>query len=535
MAKSVNLDALIPRDDFLATEGSVAGESGKQSASQTDLKKGESFYLTLRKPDFQRETSAWSPNAVCDFIKAFIDGDLIPSVICWQSESRLSFIIDGAHRLSAIIAWLNDDYGDGDDSIKFYDNRIPEEQRKIAQKTRDLINSEIGSFKDFTAEMKNPNSNPRLTARVRALGHSTIPLLWVKSGDSKKAESAFLTINQSAVEIDPTELKILKDRKKPNAIAARAIVRNATGHIYWKDFSDTSRTEIESSAKSIYSSLYNPPLKSPIRNDDLPIAGFGYGSQTLPLVFDFVNIANNIPVVDSSKGNRKAVVSADNAPLDEQATVEAVRLTNKLIRRITGTNPSSLGLHPAVYFYSANGRHQPTTVLAMALLVREMEVSNEFANFTSVRNLFEEFMIEHKMFVNQLTVRHGSMVKGFRQIKDYFEFVLKAFTAGKSTQDILSELHQHDKYQILIKERPTPTVKSKEFSGKLINLKFLSDSLSKAFRCGVCGARIDNKSMNLDHVQDKSAGGIGSSENAQWTHPYCNSTHKQHTSRSKTQ
>ena len=120
MAESVNLDALIQREDFLAVEGADSGNAGKTSASRTDLLKGESFYLTLRKPDFQRETAAWKPEAVKDFIKAFIDGDLIPAVICWQSPSRLSFVIDGAHRLSAIIAWLNDDYGDGEDSIKFY-------------------------------------------------------------------------------------------------------------------------------------------------------------------------------------------------------------------------------------------------------------------------------------------------------------------------------------------------------------------------------------------------------------------------------
>jgi hypothetical protein len=54
----VNIDALIPREDFLASEGADAGASGKASASRTDLLKGESFYLTLRKPDFQRETAA---------------------------------------------------------------------------------------------------------------------------------------------------------------------------------------------------------------------------------------------------------------------------------------------------------------------------------------------------------------------------------------------------------------------------------------------------------------------------------------------
>src|SRR5665213_3575202 len=113
MAEVVNLDALITREDFNSEEGAAAGEKGKSEASKTDLSKGENFYITLRKPDFQREAAAWSPEAICNFLISFIDGDLIPAVICWQSASRLTFVIDGAHRLSAVIAWLLDDYGAG--------------------------------------------------------------------------------------------------------------------------------------------------------------------------------------------------------------------------------------------------------------------------------------------------------------------------------------------------------------------------------------------------------------------------------------
>lgn len=125
MKQVVNLDALIMREDFNSEHGPAAGEKGKSEASKTDLTKGENFFITLRKPDFQRETAAWSPEQVCNFLESFISGDLIPAVICWQSASRLTFVIDGAHRLSAVIAWLLDDYGAGPESIKFQDNNIP--------------------------------------------------------------------------------------------------------------------------------------------------------------------------------------------------------------------------------------------------------------------------------------------------------------------------------------------------------------------------------------------------------------------------
>ena len=526
VADVVNLDALIPREDFLASDGVDAGAAGKSEASRTDLTRGESFHSTLRKPDFQRETAAWTPEAVRDFIEAFIDGDLIPSVICWQSPARLSFVIDGAHRLSAIIAWLLDDYGDGEESVRFYSNNIPEEQRKVAKKTRALVDSSFGSWKDLRAETLNPGSNPKLTARARALAHSKIPLLWIKGHDSVKAERAFLTINRAAVRIDPTELKILNARFKPNAIAARAIVRSATGHKYWKEFTEAGRTEVEALGVEVYKALYSPPLKEPIRTADLPIAGPGYGSQTLPLIFDFVNIANGLQVVDATK--KREVFPLEQGRPDEAATLKVLRGTNKLGRRVTGTHPSSLGLFPAVYFYAANGRHQPTAVLAMAALLMELSETDRFLAFTAARAAFEQFLVDHKMFVNQMTTKFGSMAKGYRQLKDYFSYVLELFVAGKSEADVLASLRKHDRYQMLVKEKPVTTKKAKDFSQDLKQWAFLSSALQKSFQCAICGARIDTKAMQLDHASDKKDGGLGSGDNARWTHPYCNSTYKQH-------
>ena len=63
MAK-VNLDALIPREDFEVDGGAnVQGLADKLKISE--LVKGESFfYSSLRKPDFQRETSDWDKNKI---------------------------------------------------------------------------------------------------------------------------------------------------------------------------------------------------------------------------------------------------------------------------------------------------------------------------------------------------------------------------------------------------------------------------------------------------------------------------------------
>lgn len=525
MASLVNLDALIPREDFLSDEGPGVGESEKKSVTVTDLTKGESFYSSLRKPDFQRETASWSPEAVSEFIRTFISGDLIPAVICWQSPSRLSFVIDGAHRLSAVIAWLRDDYGDKDESIKFYDNQIPDEQRRIAKKTRDLIESMVGSYKDLRAELTNPGSNPKLSEHAKALAHAGIQLQWIRSSDSQKAERAFFTINQSAVAIDPTELKILNARFTSTAIASRAIVRNATGHKYWKGFSDAARKEIEDTGKRIYKSFYNPPLEQPVKSGELPVAGHGYGSQTLPLIFDFVNIANAKPVIDASKKKSEAPKAEHEKP-NEDETLEVMRKADRLARRMTGTHASSLGLHPAVYFYSLIARHQPTPVLAMASLMMDMEATDSFIPFTHVRKNFEDFLVSHKFYVNQLTARFGSMAKGFRQMKECFAFVLEQCKQNRGSIEIETALSQHERFHILVVEKAVETTQAKEFSKAVKQFVVLREVLERASICTACGARIDSKSMQIDHKDEKSKGGLGTASNAQMMHPFCNSTYK---------
>jgi len=533
MSEVVNLDALILREDFDSEEGVAAGEKGKVEASKTDLTKGENFYLTLRKPDFQRETAAWSPESICDFLESFVNGELIPAVICWQSASRLTFVIDGAHRLSAVMAWLQDDYGAGEDSVKFYNNNIPLDQRKMDEKTRQLVKVRIGSYKDIMAETKNPGSNPKLTKVSRSIGNAAIPLLWVKGNDDKKAERAFLTINQSAVPIDPTEFAILNARFKANAIASRAIVRNGTGHKYWKDFSPSGQIEVVKMGKAIYSALYSPPLDPPIRTPDLPIAGHGYGTQTLPLIFDFVNIANDIPVVDSSKKTKRPLEVREKETPDEAETVRTLHSARKLTNRFTGTDPASLGLHPAVYFYAMNGRHQPTAVLAIASLLMELEAKDEFIKFTIVRQRFENFLIAHKVFVNQLTVRHGSMAKGYRPLKDYYRFVLDQFIVGQSEEQIEQALIEHDKYHKLVKERPILTKKAKQFSQGAKQITIIAGVLETAKLCEVCRARIDFKAIHVDHTLDKSKGGLATTDNSRLIHPYCDSAYKRYLENTK--
>ena len=130
-------------------------------------------------------------------MESFINEDLIPSIILWRSKSGLYFVIDGAHRLGALTAWIYNDYGDSEISLKFYEGDITEDEKQIADRTRKLVNKKIGTYSD----------------RGKELGLRKLRVQWVQ-GDAKKAETSSLKINQQGVRLDKTEIELLKSRKK---------------------------------------------------------------------------------------------------------------------------------------------------------------------------------------------------------------------------------------------------------------------------------------------------------------------------------
>ena len=154
-------------------------------------------------------------------------------------------MIDGAHRLSALIAWVHDDYGDGEASRRFFQNAIPTEQSAAADKTRKLVQASVGSYEDHRLAIDFPTrARADIAERAPRIGWQDIPAQWIRNADHDKAEKSFFRINQGGTKIDPTERKILSARRSATAFSSRAILRGGTGHDYWNKFEESTRNRI---------------------------------------------------------------------------------------------------------------------------------------------------------------------------------------------------------------------------------------------------------------------------------------------------
>lgn len=515
MAK-VNLDAIIPREDFEVEENATPGKK-KETLSIEDIKSDSFFFSNVRKPDFQRETNEWDSKKIADIIESFLDGDLIPAIILWRSTGGYLFVIDGSHRLSSLAAWINDDYGDGPISKQFYDGIIPDEQIEIAEETRKLIRKRIGSYADFKLALTNPAKVlPEIQRKAKNLAALAIQLQWVDGG-ANKAENSFFKINQQAAPIDKTELVLLEARKKPNCIAARAIIRSGKGHKYWSNFSKENQTTIQELAKEINSVLFAPKLETPIKTLDIPVGGKNYSAQTLPLILEFINIVNNIPT------DFKESLEDD---LTGDETVNILKQTRRIAWRINSNHPSSLGLHPVVYFYSQDGRHKVASFYATLAFVKELEEKNKLKEFSLVRPQFENILLQNDPLIQQINRKYRSAIASYSQIKDFYFAIIELLQKGVNENEVITQLIKISKFNYLTLTVEQNEITTNNFSTERKSAVYIKEALANAPKCKICGGYIHRNSISIDHIERKQDGGLGTIDNGQITHPFCNTTLK---------
>lgn len=514
----VNLDAMIKREDFATFDSDQPTFETVDKISIRDFTKGGLMGPSLRKPDFQRETNHWNPEQVVSLLECFVNGDLIPSVILWQSQTHL-FVIDGGHRLSVLKAWVEDDYGDGPLSQAFFGNQISEGQKLIAKRTRDLVNKKVGIWKHFEDKINRTDIDASERKFLNTAVSRGIPIQWIK-GNPEKAEASFFKINTKGTPLDDVEELLLKNRKKPVPISARAIIRAGKGHRYWSFFQEENARIIEELAGKLHATLFDPEVKSPVKTLDLPMGGPKGVRDALQVLINVILIANGAESVDRNKGKEYP------DDIDGVSTISTLRKVLSLARRITGNDGGSLGLHPAVYFYGPTGRHSgPMFMGTLALIAEKLSNNNSkfFQDFTAVRQDLENLLIREKDLIATILQKQPSKrrVDSYKKLLD--EIIILLNIGAKVSDEELVKLSGLDGKIVI----GAPKTTSDTFSDDVKSEVFIRSALSTALKCPICNGYIDpNKSVSYDHVVRKREGGVGSSENCQLTHPYCNQSHK---------
>jgi len=156
-----------------------------------------------------------------------------------------------------------------------------------------------------------------------------------------------------------------------------------------------------------------------------------------------------------------------------------------------------------------------------------MEEKNQLVRFSETRRVFEDVLMEIRDFATIATHKFGSGARSSSNLTILYEKMQALTSSGKDQPAILAALKKSDAFSYLfIPQEARAGKPGARFQRATKSAVFLNDALEKALRCAICGGFMHSKSMTSDHIERRADGGTNSPDNAQITHPFCNSTVK---------
>lgn len=549
-----NLRYQRPRESFIS--------SGPSDLRMSDLFSDDKSSRTsalrkLRKPDFQRTTWSWTPEDCVSLLDSIINDQVVPSIIMWASpENGYEYVLDGGHRISVVIAWLNDDWGQDLPPNEFREEREENAIKEAARQVRDLVKIKVGSIADFQladekfSQIVMEEKAPRVALDPQTFNRSlfyqrlergdvTFKVLWVK-GSYEIAEQSFLKINKGGSPLTPWEATIIENRHSSFMRTVMSLTSISSANHYWhsKDLekdpiegTNKKADEILVSINELYNILFNPVYETPIRRLQQPLF-VAPEAQIKPRW-----LSQLLAIVERGKGvseEIKILVEKDKKASPEVIVDNGLNLVNKTLNafsHLVGTSPKSLSVIPALYFYSSSGRYVRSLLFGLLhwlLSGTDEQVLDRKRVLSVHRATFEQILLDNKEdVVTGITRKTGSGPEVTGQTAQYFQGLLELLVKHKD--DIASHDFNAD-YGVLTKKLTNRASKARISSGKSRSFTsgqkstlVLDNFFSNPNRCGICGGMLDpSASLQHDHIVEYAKGGKTLPENQRLVHPFCN-------------
>lgn len=556
----VDLDHLIRRENFRFVQ--PVEETGDPQDQDPKLRLNDlrEPYRTrlFRKPDFQRATAAWTPEQCVSLLESILDYQVVPSLIMWASPNNtFHYILDGGHRISVVMAWLLDDWGDKREPNEY---GSPEEEPRIkdaAAVVRSLVNTRVGTIQEYQAageeivRLTNERKAPRQEMEDKRFergqffnrfltGGVAFNILWVR-GNYDRAERSFASINKSGTKLSEWELKLIENRNSSFARAVMALANNGSAEHYWTGDIPGSpeKEQLQQQAHGIVQGIYKlhdtlfiPPFKRPPKELRQPLFVIQKREQRPPY------IAELLVVVDGGRGREGEIAAAiGRDKMASPATIIAngdrlIARARVAFEHITGPSPKSLALVPALYLYSETMVYVRSLLYGLLYWLTagsEEEILQRKRLFSVYRGAFEQVLEARKAeFVSAVSRGTGSGPEVTGPTARYYQGVLAALIAHKG--DVMGPDFA-EAYDAVLKgpnggktrAAAASAGKSRSFTPPMKSKLVLHEMMRMAPRCAICGGIIDPQSdLQHDHVLEYMKGGPTSPENQRLAHPFCN-------------
>ncbi|MGM7637394.1 GmrSD restriction endonuclease domain-containing protein, partial [Bacillus sp. Hm123] len=433
-----NLEHLIPRSNIDDSDNPyISSQSDRRSSfNLTDLEKGQFFYQQLKKPIFQRDTNQWTVERVEKLINTFLDDGLIPAIILWEDTEGNIYIIDGAHRISSLIAWVNSDYGKK--------NEINDSNHKAIES---YINQQIGSYSEIKS-----STDEKYKRSKQIIAKRSIAVQWV-TGDYDKVKESFIRINEQGVEITEDEKELIENDQLPTSQLSRAILGQGLGQV---SKNQNERTRL------LFNRFFMPFLSHQLNN--YPLCG------SLNQDFVISKVYNVVKIID------------DNEKLDINL------LEDKAISLLTFVQ-DYLNISQKAYFYGATKQFKTNSLYGFIRFAVKLNEDSYLKDiFIKNRKNFEEFLVNNERHIQTIARKKRQAKKAYEEVSRYYETLLIS-----CKNDDFSDFKSRYNY-LDFDENKHLTSKEKTIQ------KNYSAFISEIPRCMACGGFIDgNKNDKKIH------------------------------------
>jgi hypothetical protein len=250
----------------------------------------------------------------------------------------------------------------------------------------------------------------------------------------------------------------------------------------------------------------------------------------LPFSFDLVTRASKLGIADSTRRSVRDEEISDDS--DGEITLSLLNKARRIVRLICSNDPSSLGLHPALYFYTPDGLFQAAALFNLADWIADLNTRGKLNDFLKVRGKLEELILQHPVVMRPPTHKLGSGGRTRARSMLLFARIFDLLSEGRTADDVWIPITTKPDFMFLkpdeqeVEQAALAGAPGKQFSARAKSAGFFAQALPVAPKCPLCGGLLHKNGMTSDHEEERSEGGTSASVNARYVHPICNSNRK---------
>jgi len=524
------LTNIIQRKVMLPEEMSPSMQRDNFEVALTDFEK-HPIIKCLFKADNQRSTECWSVQEIANFIEDCTeDQNINLCILYWKDIHGNIYIIDGAHRLSCIYAWIN---------RYFADEQVPQAPNFNDQQKQDIryLRNYLGDLADFQKIC----TDAEFAEKKSKLGDIKISFRQVL-GTPEDARRVFQSINSDTKRLDKYEEYHLRSRGSDAYYAIYACCYINDNKSNLEELQYTRLNELIELGERIHQLLFSTIL---LDNE------MSHGKK-IGLVNELMNIIAGDQIHN--------IMSLNQGERVENLMSHLLTILCRIATPVKNAGVPSLGLHPYLYFYK-DQRFQITSFLAWFSIVYEIHESLmqihhrtiSFKDFTRVRRSIEFLIANFPVATTETVGKCSSGIKGY----DRLQIVYKAFICLSLEMEVdfddekclntfilsMSKAFKYINFNEFYVERflgGYDDAVVKNVVGYVESISPISRSKPKAFSaltksllkhnfvvgnhnfCLICDGLIYLDSTESDHRIAKAVGGQGVLENGLLVHPICN-------------